>query len=509
MSLFPSVVLPLIPGLPLAAGALVRAAPGRMAARASGAAATAAAALAAIAAGAFLWSRAIAAWSPPGFVGPSFSALRLDAVAAAMTLLVSFLGMVVLRFSRRYLAGEPGEAPFHAWMSFTLGTVLILVLAGNLLVLAAAWVATSLSLHQLLTFYPDRSDGRFAARKKFIFSRLGDACLVGGTLMLYRHYGSFELDVIFAAAADGDRSVLPAAAFLFAGCAMLKSAQFPFHSWLPDTMDTPTPVSAFMHAGIVNAGGFLVIRLQPVFAAAAGASAMLAVTGAVTAAYGAVVMLTQPSVKRALAYSTIAQMGFMLMQCGLGAYGLALLHIVGHSLYKAHAFLRSGSTVGAVPRAAVPLRPGALWAGLATAAIIVAAALRLAGSHLAASPGQGVGVLVLFFAIAYGLARYWSAAREPLAAAVAAPAAFAFACLGLMLETGATHLFEDTRPPPPSPVLLAAVAALFAGLFLFQAVLWRADRHPVGRKIYVHALNGFYVGTLFNRALGRLWPKAG
>src|SRR5690606_5255778 len=127
--------------------------------------------------------------------------------------------------------------------------------------------------------------------------------------------------------------------------ALLKSAQFPFHTWLPDTMGTPTPVSTLMHAGIINAGGYLVIRLSPLLVENTTAMLFLATIGAVTLASASLVMLTQTSVKRMLAYSTIAQMGFMLLQCGLGAYALAVLHLIAHSLYKAHAFLSSGSTV--------------------------------------------------------------------------------------------------------------------------------------------------------------------
>ena len=127
--------------------------------------------------------------------------------------------------------------------------------------------------------------------------------------------------------------------------AMLKSAQFPFHSWLPDTMETPTPVSALMHAGIINAGGFLIVRLSPLVTLSPLSLHILAVVGAFTAIFASLVMMTQASVKRMLAFSTIAQMGFMMLQCGVGAFSIAVLHIVAHSLYKAHAFLSSGSVV--------------------------------------------------------------------------------------------------------------------------------------------------------------------
>ena len=181
--------------------------------------------------------------------------------------------------------------------------------------------------------------------------------------------GSFDYRDMFAAA-DAIHN-LPTAAWheligiLFVLGAMTKSAQFPFHSWLPDTMETPTPVSALMHAGVINAGGFLVIRLSPLVSLSPIALDLLALIGALTAMLGAVVMLTQTSIKRSLAYSTIAQMGFMMLQCGLGAFSAALLHIVAHSAYKAHAFLSSGSVLDSAARTrtefkAVP-RPSGAW----------------------------------------------------------------------------------------------------------------------------------------------------
>ena len=169
--------------------------------------------------------------------------------------------------------------------------------------------------------------------------------------MTYVTFGSFDYADVFAEAvalqeqSAANSMLVSAIGGLFVLAAMTKSAQFPFHSWLPDTMEAPTPVSALMHAGIINAGGFLVIRLSPLVVLSPAALGMLAMIGAITAPLGGVVMLSQTSVKRSLAFSTIAQMGFMMLQCGLGGFSAALLHIVAHSLYKAHAFLSSGSVL--------------------------------------------------------------------------------------------------------------------------------------------------------------------
>jgi NAD(P)H-quinone oxidoreductase subunit 5 len=274
-----------------------------------------------------------------------------DPLAAVMMLLIGLIGLVITRYSLRYLDGEPTQGRFLRWLGFTLGAVLLLVVSRNLLMLAGAWMLTSFGLHQLLTHYPHRPGALTAARKKFLISRIGDALLLAALWLTYVQFGSFEYADVFAAldAADGTGAV-PLIGVLFVLGAMTKSAQFPFHSWLPDTMEAPTPVSALMHAGIINAGGFLVLRLSPLISRSQAALDSLVLVGAFTALFGAAVMMTQTSIKRSLAYSTIAQMGFMMLQCGLGAYSAALLHIVAHSLYKAHAFLSSGSVVeGAAP----------------------------------------------------------------------------------------------------------------------------------------------------------------
>jgi NAD(P)H-quinone oxidoreductase subunit 5 len=504
-----AVVLICLPTLPLAAGIAARAFGARAAGQLTTFAAMAATLVAAMAAALLVvHGPQTARWAPFGENAAFAGALRLDAVSAMMGLLVAFLGAVVLGFSRNYLAGEPGQSRFFSWMSLTLASVLTLVLSGHLLLLLASWVATSLCLHRLLLFYPERAGAVFAARKKFVFSRMGDACLLAAALVMHSHHGTFDLEAIFADVARGNTGGVAPGAVLLAGCAMLKSAQFPFHSWLPDTMETPTPVSAFMHAGIVNAGGFLVVRLAPIFAGAPFASGLLALAGAFTAAFGAIVMLAQPSVKRALAFSTIAQMGFMVLQCGLGAYALALLHIAAHSLYKAHTFLTSGSTIGAVPRAAVPLRTPALTVGVLAGSLMVAlgaTALHALAPAVVVHPG--VFGVVLALALAYGVARTWSAGGGVRTTVRAFVAAAAIASLSLCLHAGTSALFNGLPTMQPPGALLGAVGAVFAGLFLFQALLWRANLHPAGRRFYVHALNGFYVGILCNRLLARLWPR--
>ena len=276
--------------------------------------------------------------------------MYFDGATGLMLMLVSFVGLVVCRFSIRYLDGEAMQGRYFRWIGFTVGAVSLMVVAGNLLLFFVAWVATSFGLHQLLLHYGHRVAAHRAAWTKFAISRLGDAFLIGALVLTFNMFGTFELSELFSQVNDvvstsqitGGHAAI---GWLLVLGALTKSAQFPFHTWLPDTMETPTPVSALMHAGIVNAGGYLIIRMSPLVALAPSALMTLAVVGAFTACFAGVVMMTQPSIKRALAYSTIAQMGFMMLQCGLGAFAAAMLHILAHSLYKAHAFLSSGSVI--------------------------------------------------------------------------------------------------------------------------------------------------------------------
>lgn len=245
--------------------------------------------------------------------------IRLDAVSVVMFLLVSFIGWVVVRYAATYLDGEARQGAFTGWLCMTLASMLLLVLSGNLVQLILAWVATSLFLHQLLLFYPDRIAARRAAAKKFVTARLGDVALICAAVLLTLAYGTTDIAAILSAARAGSGGVLAitAAGFL-AAAALLKSAQFPMHGWLTEVMETPTPVSALLHAGVINAGGFLLIRFADVMLLAPGVLAVLVMIGGFTALFGGLVMLTQPTVKTSLAWSTVAQMGFMILECGLG-----------------------------------------------------------------------------------------------------------------------------------------------------------------------------------------------
>lgn len=445
--------------------------------------------------------------------------IHLDALSAVMLLLVTFLSAIVTRYSINYMAGEPGQGRFSKWLSLTSGSVLLLILSGNFLLLTIAWVATSMSLHKLLTFYPDRPAAILAASKKFIVSRLGDACLAGALVLTWQCFGTWEFQELFAATARIDGAISQACttsiSVLIVAGALMKSAQFPFHSWLPDTLEIPTPVSALMHAGIINAGGYLVVRLSPMILLSPTSLNVLALVGAFTALFASVIMLTQTSIKRSLAWSTISQMGFMMLQCGLGAFALAVLHIVAHSLYKAHAFLSSGNIVSMTRASWVPVNrpathPLTLLGGLAVAVTVTWAAASLAGLDLLGNAGELLLSAIFAIALAHLLWTLWDGTMPPMifGLGVAIAGSAAAACFGLHrcfehLLAGSLPTFSPDRTFGET-LIMGLVVVLFMAVLVFQSQLPQWHSRPALRRFYVHASNGFYVGTLFGRLTRKL-----
>ncbi len=444
----------------------------------------------------------------------------VDALSAMLSVLVSFIGVVVLRYSRNYLDGDPGQSGFFKWLALTLAAVLTLIVSGNLALLIAAWIVTSLGLHKLLLFYPERPAAQLAAKKKFIASRIGDLSLIVAAGLLWEQFGSLELPTLIASARGLSRAdpSLFAPALLIACAALLKSAQLPVHGWLIEVMETPTPVSALLHAGVINAGGFLVLRLADVVVSSSAAMTSLALIGGATALFGSVVMLTQTSVKVSLAFSTIAQMGFMMLECGLGAFPAALLHILAHSLYKAHAFLSSGSIIDLARAAWTPSPSGQphparyLFAILATPlfALVVGAFF---GATLIEKPGAIVLAAILLMGLAHLFANAWDERFNPhvlgKAAGMAGLVAIAFFALHAGMELLLAHSLPRS-PPLRSPIdaVIAVIIILsFGAVTLFQSVMASRVKSDFWQAVYVHLSQGLYLNTIANRLMLRLWPR--
>ncbi|HKL68229.1 proton-conducting transporter membrane subunit [Salibaculum sp.] len=447
---------------------------------------------------------------------PINGAMRADSISLALALLVGFIGWVVMRYSRRYLDGEAREGAFHGLMLAVLAAVLVFVQAGSLWVMAGAAIAVGLGLKRLLLFYPDRPEARRAATKFALVWHGGDTALVLATILLTLTFGTANLATLSAMVAQegpGVAGQLAIALIVMAG--LLKTAAFPLHGWLTEVMEAPTPVSALLHAGIINAGGVLLVTSAGLIQHSPGAMAALVMTGGFTALFGATVMLTQSAIKTGLAWSTVSQMGFMLLQCGLGLWPLAVLHILAHSLYKAHAFLSSG---GAVATVASLRRPGPV-AVPGPGAVIRAFALALGlygviafGFTVLLGPKSpqalALGAILIFgvaYLVAQGLADMAPAALTRRTAGASLAAALAY----FTFQAGAEALWSPLLPDAPLPgalgwALILLALASFGAVALAQALFPLWAHHPATAGLRVHLANGLYLNALLDRAIGGL-----
>ena len=451
-----------------------------------------------------------------GHEGLGFS-VRIDALSAVMLMLVAILGAFVIHFSRHYLAGDRRHGVFLGDLALTVACVMVLALAGNLLQLVVGWLATSLALQRLLLFYPDRRGAVVAARKKFIVARLGDACLVGAVILLVGQFGSGDIGAVAEGAAALARADqvpvgVHVAAALIGLTAVLKAAQFPAHGWLIEMQETPTPVSALLHAGILNGGTFLVVRLASVVQLSTPVLAALVVIGGFTALFASVVMLTDSRMKATLAYSSAAHMGFMLLLCGIGASSVAIAHLVAHSFYKAHAFFSSGSAVETARAANIPVKSGKvpglriLLSYVVTAGIVVSIATVMGFSVFATSTNLALAsimVVGLSHLMAQGATGEPSArviGRTALSVTLTAISFYALERIGGAVLAPAIPLAR--APGAPLVVVTVAVVATFGLVTLLQLLLPRVYELPGWAVAYVFARNGLYANAYFDRLIG-------
>lgn len=427
--------------------------------------------------------------------------VRVDTVTAVMLGLISIVGWVVVRYSATYLAGDPHQRRYVERLLATLGAVLAVVVANNLLLLVAAWAGASFALHGLLTFLGDRRVAIAVAHKKFVLARCADVCMLGAVVAFATTFDTLRIDAIGADAMAGS---LPAGArigiLLVAVAALLKCAQLPFHGWLIQVMEAPTPVSALLHAGVVNLGGFVLLRFAPVVDRAVETRALLVIAGTLTAVIAALVMTTRVSVKVALAWSTCAQMGFMLMQCGLGLWEMAMVHLLAHSVYKAHAFLGAGGTVRQTQRNQLATKeaPPTLRSVVAGAGITLAATatIALAWQSLPFTKQLSVTMWLMLGIVALAVVPLIRPFRTGghggfMVLALAVPVAY------LALHELAARLIPTG---PTAPVVLVVFTGLgFAALFVVQSVCAVAPTSAFARRIRPWIYAGLFLDDSFTR----------
>ena len=278
----------------------------------------------------------------------------IDRLSAVMMVLISGVGTIIYTYSIGYMYQDPNDRRYLALLAFTTSVLLCMVSSANLMMLFLFWQILSYMLYLLAHNHAHAAtlDGAF---RTFTLLRVGDVAFLSGIVLAHQLYGTLEFHALFAKAAELPITLTPLPGIEIGGAtaitlllfigAMSKSAQFPIHIWLPRSLYAPTPVHALLHAGIINAGGFLINRLAPLYGLSSTTLHMAFVVGMLTAVLGATMMLTQNDIKKTLGFSTIGQMGYMIMECGLGAFSLAVFHLIAHGLFKATVFLSCGNVI--------------------------------------------------------------------------------------------------------------------------------------------------------------------
>ena len=282
---------------------------------------------------------------------------QLDPLSAVMILVVTGVGFLIHIYSIGYMAHEGGYARFFTYMNLFMFSMLTLVLANNFVLMFVGWEGVGLCSYLLIGFYFERKSAADAGKKAFIVNRIGDFGFMLGMFLIFTAFGTLDYTRVFGLVetqaqagilASGDATITAICILLFVG-AMGKSAQVPLYVWLPDAMEGPTPVSALIHAAtMVTAGVYMVARCSALFVLSPDAMLLVAVVGAFTAIFAASIGLVQNDIKRVLAYSTVSQLGYMFLACGVGAFGAGVFHLMTHAFFKALLFLGAGSVIHAL-----------------------------------------------------------------------------------------------------------------------------------------------------------------
>ncbi len=411
-------------------------------------------------------------------------ALRFDTLSAVMLIVVTFVSAAVHIYSIGYMHHDPHVPRFMAYLSLFTFSMLMLVTADNLLQLFFGWEGVGLCSYLLIGFWFDRPSANAAAIKAFIVNRVGDFGFALGILSVYFIFDSIVFDTIFAAAPqhagtvmsflDLDLPALEIACFLLFIGAMGKSAQLGLHTWLPDAMEGPTPVSALIHAAtMVTAGVFMVARLSPLFEYAPGTLGFVAFIGATTAFFAATVGLVQNDIKRVIAYSTCSQLGYMFFAAGVSAYPAAIFHLMTHAFFKALLFLGAGSVIHAMSDEQDMQKMGGIWRMIPVTYVLMwIGSLALAGIPIFAGYYSKDMILESAWGAHTGIGDYafW------MGIAAAVMTAFYSWRLIFMTFHGQPRASEivmahvhESPPVMIGPLVFLAIGAVFAGLVGYEA----------------------------------------
>lgn len=446
--------------------------------------------------------------------------LRLAFLPSTLLVLVSFLAWIIYRYAATNFQADVDAIRFLRWLTLTVLAVQVLLLANHLLLFWLAWVSVSLSLHQLLMFYPNRSRARLAAHKKFLIARGSEVLLGLAFLLIYLAHDSLSIVQILSEYPVADFTwQLQLATLLLAVVALLKCAQLPLHGWLIQVVESPTPVSALLHAGVVNLGGVLLLLFAPLLSQAVSAQWLILLVAGPSAILAALIMTTRISIKVRLAWSTCAQMGLMLIECALGLYEIALLHLIAHSCYKARAFLSTGSAVnqhllGQVGTAMATRSYPSAWAWCFAVALV--APLIVVGPLVWAQfvqPSHSDLIapwLVIGFAFVVYAAHQFASTRQASINTWFNGGRAVAALVGLLLGYLAvkTLLANQLGLHQPGYSLAADIwiSGLLVALIISHFLLQHFPHHRTVRRFWIALNAGLYLDEWMTRFTLRWWP---
>ncbi|HMK34840.1 MAG TPA: NADH-quinone oxidoreductase subunit L [Desulfomonilaceae bacterium] len=392
--------------------------------------------------------------------------LRLDALSTVMVLVVTFVGFLIHLYSSQYMIDDAGYARFFAYMNLFMASMLILVLADNLLFLYLGWEGVGLCSYLLIGFwYEDPTNAR-AAVKAFIVTRTGDTAFAIGLFLLFNTFGTLQIQDVMTRAsqqwAAGSATATFAAALLLGG-ALGKSAQLPLQTWLPDAMAGPTPVSALIHAAtMVTAGVYLIARTHVLFELAPAVQGAVAIIGAATLLVAGFSALVQSDLKRALAYSTISQIGYMFLALGVGAWSAALFHFANHAFFKALLFLTAGVVIQSAHHEQNMLKLGGLRKQLPLAFWVFLIGASALSSFPLVTNGFYSKDQIIWYAWSSPLGNSWLWAAGLLGAIVTAVYSFRMVFL-TFFGTAKTHTAHRPSQIMSIPLVVLAVLSVVSG----------------------------------------------
>ena len=443
--------------------------------------------------------------------------VSISPMKAIVMLTVVAIGTILMRFSRNYLEGEACYPRFLRWMQLTLSSVVITILANHLIIFWAGWLAVSLSLHNLLLLYPERPRAIIAAHKKFILARTSECLMAGAFVLLFIAFDTLYIDEILYLVNQADQlsqtqtvftntQLAKYAACLISAAALLKCAQLPAHGWLINIVEAPTPVSALLHAGVINLGGYLLLAFAPLVAASSEAQWMLLVVAGLSVFFSALIMTTRVTIKVRLAWSTSSQMGLMLIECAMGLYSLALIHLVAHSFYKAYAFLNSGSAVYETLEHDISAHRPPLFADWLNAAfitsLVIAASFRLSSYQGPASPWLLMALAFTAF-LAMRTANSDQTQMYILVTITIALVSF-YATIKGVIQSYIVPAF-------PAPIGIFSlmdiwVSALLVTLFALHFIMQTFANHIAVKRFKQLLFAGFYLDEWFTKVTLKLYP---